>query len=58
MESNIIKSRLMAIGKSQDYLSRIFRRSKSQISQAISSDRFPTLKEKIINHIKLLEDKK
>ena len=58
LESHIIKSKLTALQKDYKYLSAIFRRSKSQISQAINTDRFPTLKRKIINHIHKLGERK
>ena len=55
MEPHIIKSKLQALQKDYFYLAAIFRRGKSQISQAINTDRFPTLKKKIIKHIEKLE---
>jgi hypothetical protein len=57
MESHVIKSKLQFLQKDYSYLSAIFRRKKSQISQAINTDRFPTLKNKIVKHIEILEAK-
>lgn len=54
-DGNIINLKLRKLQKSQRYLSKIFGRKPSQISQAINSDLYPTLRNKIISHIEKLE---
>ena len=46
-----IQVKLKVLGKTQKFLADKFDRDISQISQAIKTDRYPTLKQKIINYI-------
>jgi hypothetical protein len=50
-----IQSRLKKLGKTQRYLGRKFNRKSSQISAAIRTNSYPTLKQKIIIHLEKLE---
>jgi len=50
-----IQIMLKRLGKTQAYLSKLFNRSPAQISNAITTNLYPTLKAKIINHIKKLK---
>ena len=52
-----IKRDLGWLGKSQRYLSKIFKRSPSQIHCAIWTNDMPTLRAKILNHIEILKSK-
>ena len=57
MTASEIQIKLIELGKKQSYLSKLFNRPPSQISNAINTKLYPTLKEKIIKHILLLESK-
>lgn len=46
-----IQVKLKQLGKTQEYLSKKFNRKKSQISMAIKTEKYPTLKNKIISHL-------
>ena len=48
-----IQVKLKQLGKNQAYLSKLFNRSPAQISNAIKTDLYPTLKSKIIKHIEM-----
>lgn len=52
-----IQTRLKRVNRTQKYLSSVFNRAESNISIAIRGERYPTLREKIIKHIELLEKK-
>lgn len=51
MTSTEIQVKLKVLDKTQEFLADKFDCNKSQISQAIKTDRYPTLKQKIINYI-------
>jgi len=54
---NNIKNRLRALGKTQIYLSRVFKKTPQQITQALLGYHQPTLLKKIQKHLELLESK-
>ena len=51
MTSTEIQIKLKVLGKSQEFLAKKFDCHRTQLSQAIKTDRYPTLKQKIINYI-------
>ena len=57
MENKEILSKLQELGLTQKYLSKIFRRRPQQVFSAIYNGDQPTLRNKIIKHIKLKEVK-
>ena len=56
MKTVEIQVMLKQLGKTQMYLAKLFNRSPAQISNAIKTDLYPTLKRKIINHIQKLSN--
>jgi len=53
----MIQLRLKNLSKTQEQLATLFNRKPSQISNAINTDLYPTLRKKIISHIEKLEKK-
>ena len=53
----MIQLRLKRLKKTQGQLATLFNRKPSQISNAINTELYPTLRNKIINYIEKLEEK-
>ena len=52
-----VQIRLKRLKRNQVYLCKIFGKSPSQVSQAIHTDLYPTLQNKILTHLKKLENR-
>ncbi len=57
MDYITIQTRLKRLNRNQKYLSRIFRKPESHISDAIREKRYPKLRAKILIHLDKLENR-